>query len=160
MSPKLTWLFLISKRLFPSKYRITNEKISAKICKFWIDQWRPWSQYPWAVLMSWQVGTAPVYINNMHSSSSITTFDVTFQTLSHGFWTWPCCWLHTWCLVWSTLTGKGNCSLIFHLVKCLLVLTSFHQLSTTINRCRHWLGLIHTELGKHSLSVTRLTYQG
>ena len=49
------------QRAFPSKYRISSEKIPAKICKFWIDQWRPWSQSPCVVVMSWRVGTAPVY---------------------------------------------------------------------------------------------------
>ena len=46
MSPKITLMLLISKWLFPSKFRMSNEKIPAKICKFWIDQWRPWSQSP------------------------------------------------------------------------------------------------------------------
>ena len=59
MSPNL--IVPHQQRAFPSKYRISNEKIPAKICKFWIDQWRPWSQSPCSVLMGWRVGTALVF---------------------------------------------------------------------------------------------------
>ena len=31
---------------------MSNEKICAKICKFWIDQWRPWSEPPCTVCLS------------------------------------------------------------------------------------------------------------
>ena len=44
VSGKMSLNVAHQQRLFPSKYRMSNENIPARICTFWIDQWRPWFQ--------------------------------------------------------------------------------------------------------------------
>ena len=58
-------MLLISKGPFPSQYGMSNEKIPAKICKFWIDQWRPIYLCSPNELASWD-GTSLWVSKNTH----------------------------------------------------------------------------------------------